>query len=127
MSYSNPNRMSYSFGPIDFGAGGDVVSIQGPSGKAGRLIEIMVAATETFNAVTTQADVQVGTAADPDANALFQLGTLADTDSVSAYGTSSIIDADIAADTQVEVTFTAPTGGTPAGIAHVTIVIDWDW
>jgi len=127
MSYSNPNRMCYSFGAIDFGAGGDVTSIQGPAGKAGRLVEIMVAATETFTATTTQADVQVGTGADPDANALFQLGTLADTNSVSAYGTSSIIDADIAADTQVEVTFTAPTGGTPAGIADVTIVIDWDW
>lgn len=131
MSYADPDRRQYSFGPIDFGAGGEVVSITGPKGKTGRLIAIHVAATETFTNTTTEANVQVGTAADPDANALFNLGTLADTDSASTddgtTDTDAIIDEDIAADTQVEVTFTAPTGGTPAGIGFVDIIIDWAW
>lgn len=129
MSYSNPDRRDYAFGAIDFGAGGDVVSITGPKGKKGTLVCIHIAATETFNAVTTQANIQVGTAADPDAYALMNLGTLADTDSASSddgtTDTNAIIDQNIPADTQVEVTFTAPTGGTPAGIGHVTVTIDW--
>lgn len=125
-SYSQPIYMTYSFGSIDFGAGGDVTSLKGPSGLSGRLKEICVSATETFNAVTTDADVQLGTAADPNAYAELTLGTLADTDSITATATSgAIIEADIPADTQVEVTFTAPTGGTPAGIADVHILIAW--
>lgn len=128
MSYSNPNRMCYSFGAVDFGAGGEVVSIQGPSGKAGRLIDVMLSATETFTDDTTTGKVRIGTAADPDAYAELDCLTTADTDSISATGQSgAIIDADIPADTQVEVTMVAPTGGTPAGIGYVTVVIDWDW
>ena len=131
MSYDHADRRSYEFGEIDFGAGGEVVSITGKKSKKGILRSIHVAATETFNEVTTEADVQVGTAADPDAFAKFQLGSLADTDSASSddatTDTDAIIDKDIPADTQVEVTFTAPTGGTPAGKGHVSVLIDWDW
>lgn len=131
MSYSNPDRRCYNYGSIDFGAGGEVVSITGPKGKRGRLIDIHVSATETFNAVTTSAKVSVGTAADPDAYAELDVGTLADTDSISAEDgvsdTDAIIAEDIPADTQVEVTMVAPTGGTPAGMGHVQIVIDWSW
>lgn len=131
MSYSDGDRRTYTFGDIDFGAGGEVASITGPKGKAGRLVAIHVAATETFNAVTTAANVQIGTAADPDANALFSLGTLADTDSASTddgtTDTDAIIDENIDADTQVEVTMNAPTGGTPAGMGHVSVIIDWAW
>lgn len=129
MSYSNPDRRCYCFGEIDFGAGGEVVSITGPKGKKGTLIDIHAAATETFTADTTEAEIQVGTAGDADAYALMQLGTLADTDSASAQDESTdidaIIDSAIPADTQVEVTMVAPTGGTPAGKAFVQLVIDW--
>jgi len=126
MAYDNPVTIAYSFGNHDFGTAGESFSFKGPVGKQGKLKDIIVSATETFNAVTTEAEVQVGTAADPDANALLGLGTLADTDTVTAQETSgAIIDADIDADAQVEVTYVAPTGGTPAGMAYVTIVVDW--
>lgn len=126
MSYSNPTTITYGFGKHDFGTAGEVQSIKGPSGRRGRLVDIVVSATETFTADTTAGNVQVGTGADPDAYALLTLGTLADTDTLTASETSgAIIAADIPADTQVEVTFTAPTGGTPAGMAYVNLVIDW--
>ena len=129
MSYSDPNRLCYSFGEIDFGAGGEVLSITGPAGKSGLLRSIHVAASETFTDDTTEGAVQVGTAADPDAYAAFNLGTLADTDSAASddgsTDTDAIIDERIPADTQVEVTCVAPTGGTPAGKGYVTVVIDW--
>ena len=126
MSYSQPDRRAYAFGSHDFGAGGESLSVKGPAGKKGKLIDICVSATETFNAVTTEGFVNVGTGADPDAYASFGLGTLADTDSALASTVSGdIIDPDIPADTQVEVTFVAPTGGTPAGIGYVNLWIDW--
>lgn len=131
MSYSDADRRQYSFGEHDFGNAGESLSITGPKGKGGRLIAVHVAATETFTATTTAGRVDVGTAADTDAYASFNLGTLADTDSASTddgtTDTDAIIDADIPADTQVEVTFVAPTGGTPAGKGFVSIIIDWDW
>lgn len=129
MSYSNPNRRTYHFANVDFGAGDTAQSFQGPKGKAGRLIAIHLSATETFNSVTTDANIQCGTAADPDAFALFVPGDVAATDAVSTddgvTDADAIISADIPADTQVEMTFTAPTGGTPAGIGSVTVVVDW--
>jgi hypothetical protein len=129
MSYSLPDRRSYTFPNVDYGAGDSAQSIQGPKGKSGRLIDIHLSVTETFNSVTTDANTQVGTAADPNAYALFNQGDAAATDSVSGQDgvtdTDWLIDAAIPADTQVEVTFTAPTGGTPAGIATTTIWIDW--
>lgn len=131
MSYADPDRRQYSFGPIDFGAGGEVVSITGPKGKAGTLKAIHVMATETFTTTTTAGRVDIGTAADTDAYASFNLGALADTDSASTddgtTDTDAVISADIPADTQVEVTCVAPTGGTPAGIGYVSIIIDWAW
>lgn len=130
MSYSNPDRRSYVFPAVAFGTG-TAQSFQGPKGKAGRLVDIHVSCTVLFTAVTTPAYVQVGTAATPAANAALALGTLAATDAISAKGngvtTAYTLTTDqIAADTQVEVTFVAPTGGTPAGTGTVAVVVDWD-
>lgn len=129
MSYGNPDRRSYVFPNVDFGAGDSAHSFQGPKGKSGRLIDVHLSATETFNSVTTDGYTQIGTAADPDAYALFVQGDLGATDSVcgsdGVTDTDWLINAAIPADTQVEVTCVAPTGGTPAGIATVTVTVDW--
>ena len=128
MSYSLPNRRTYTFPAVNFGAT-SAQSIKGPAGKKGVLVDIHVSCTTLFTAVTTQAYVDVGTAADIDYNAHFGLSTLAATDSISLLGSTgslaALIEPNIAADTQVEVTFTAPTGGSPAGVGTVQIVIDW--
>jgi len=52
MSYSDPRPYAYSFGAIDFGAGGDAIVISGPKGKQGSLKEILVSATETVTDTT---------------------------------------------------------------------------
>lgn len=117
MSYGNPNRYAYNLG-----ASADTLSVQGPKGKAGRLIDIMVSATTTY----TAGSIKVGTQSDDDAFASFSFGALADTDSACATDgvtdTDAIIDPDIPADTQVEITWA--NGGAGAGPA--TVIIDWD-
>ena len=125
-TYAVPRVITYSFGEHDFGAAGESLSIKGPSGFAGELVGVQVNATETFTAATTSGKVQVGTAADVDAYAELDLSTTADTNTVSeATDTDAIIEASIPADTQVEVTLVAPTGGTPAGKGFVHITINW--
>lgn len=118
MSYSDGNRYQYNLG-----AAADVLSVQGPKGKAGTLVDIMVSATTTYTAGT----IKVGTQSDDDAYASFAFGALPDTD--SACGTDGVTDtdwliaADIPADTQVEITWA--NGGAGAGPA--TVIIDWAW
>lgn len=126
MAYDNPLSVTYSFGPIDFGAGGDAAAIRAPAGfENGRIKHIGVAVTETFTADTTPGYVRIGTAADPDAYAELNMATAADTDyHCERDDTDAIINASVDS-TQLEVAFVAPTGGTPAGIGHVNIVIDW--
>jgi len=125
MSYDAKVPITYSVGEIDIGDAPEVFSIQGPSGAAGILLEVSLSATETFTATTTPGYVRIGTAADPDANFEMSCATTADTDSIAAASTD-YIDRVIAADTQVEVTTVAPTGGTPAGKGWIFITILWD-
>jgi hypothetical protein len=129
MGYANPIvTINYNWPEHDFGNGDGALSFQGPSGLVGKMKDIIVHCTETFNAVTTPGKVQVGTSADPDAYALANLGTLADTDTfvASTDDTDWLLTQDfLAADTQIEVVPTAPTGGTPAGKGTVTIIVDW--
>lgn len=135
--YDNPLVISYEFGLIDFGAGNSAYAIKPPYGfKFGQVIDIHVAVTETFNQVTTPGYVRLGPANDLDLYAELNMGAAAATD---AYNSSDhqcfldkqrVIDMDRdgtagAAITQVEVNFVAPTGGTPAGIGEVTIVVGW--
>ncbi len=142
--YDRPQRISYSFGEFDFGAGGESLSIPVPAGKDGFIIEeIAVSATETFTATTTDARVEIGTASDTDKFAELALGTLADTNALgfatgtddagadprydNSYGGPGVVRTGSTEEniTQVEVTFVAPTGGTPAGKGYVTIVLAW--
>lgn len=136
--YDNGRQISYSFGEIDFGAGGDALAIPVPYGaKGARIVDIAASVTETFTQDTTPGYVRLGTAADPDKFAELNLGVAADTD---GYGTKDddIFPAgsdegiDLARDgdsgaalSQIEVAFVAPTGGTPAGKAYVNIAIEW--
>jgi hypothetical protein len=137
--YDNPLTISYNFGSHDFGAGAGAHAVQRPYGTTMcRIEEIHVGPiTETFTADTTAAFVRVGTASDPDKFAELAMATAAATD---GYGTNDDNDAIKAAGKfidlnrdgdsgasldQLEVTFVAPTGGTPAGIGVPTVVLAW--
>jgi hypothetical protein len=137
--YDAPKQQSYNFGSHDFGAGAGAHAIQRPVGMvSGRVAEIHVGPiTEVFNAVTTPGYVRIGTAADADKFAELNMGAAAVSD---GYGTNDDPDAvkdagkfiDLNRDgdsgaclDQLEVTFVAPTGGTPTGIGVVAVMMEW--
>ncbi|MGB1678180.1 MAG: hypothetical protein ACPHEU_09085 [Acidimicrobiales bacterium] len=126
MSYSDPRPYTYSFGEIDFGAGGDALVVTGPSGKQGSIKEILVSATETFTSDTTEAIIELGSSAGTAEYVNMGLGTLADGADQRLTDTAAdlVLDA-LPADTDIHVTFNAPTGGTPAGKGFVQIMIEW--
>lgn len=132
-------RMHYMFTTLDFGTAGEIYYVLGPNGRKGKLVDYGVHhVTETFTADTLPAYVSVGTAADADAyGEELSMGTLAadagsksvrttvdDPDDLSGY----ILDAGLSlpADTKVGLHCTAPTGGTPAGMACPFMIIDWE-
>lgn len=125
-TYDNPSTVTFQFGLHDFGAGAGALSFKLPKGKKGRLIDVGVfGITEAFSATTTPAYFRVGTASDADAYAELNLGTAAATDTYNTVDDpDAIIDADLPADTQIEVTMVAPTGGTPAGIGVPFVVVE---
>ena len=125
MQYDNPRTLTIPLGSVNFATNG-ASSFKLPNGLRGRLVDIGVIATTSFTAATTGAAVNIGTTADPDAYAsLGSLGTLAATDTFNTTNDpTAIINADLPADTQIEVQFVAPTGGSPAGVGLVYVVVD---
>ena len=121
MSYDNPTTVAHSYSAVDFGTASEVyASLKGPLGKKGRITSVIVTATEVF---TTGGDVLLGIAADGAEYVNMPLATLAATDTLVSTA-AQIVLADLPADTQIEITWSA-TGGTPTGIADVQIVVDW--
>ena len=126
MSYDNPDVVTYVIPSVDFGAGGGSFAVKAPNGyENGRILDVGVMVTETFTTDTTPGYVRIGTTGDADAYAELNMGTAAATDFYNTQNdTDAIIEADVT-NTQLEVVCVAPTGGTPAGIGHVHIVIGW--
>lgn len=132
MSYDNPMTIAYSWAAHDFGAGAATNEVRGPAGKRGLVKDIILYdVTETFTDTTTSGYVQVGTAADPDAYAELDCLVTAAAATASAAAvttetaTNFIGTTTITADSLVQVKFVSPTGGAPAGIGSVQVIIDW--
>jgi hypothetical protein len=125
--YDNALTVTYVLPAVDFGAGDSAHAIKPPYGYTrGRIMDVGVAVTETFTNTTTAGYVRIGTATDADAYAELNMGVAAATNFYNtADDTDAIIEADIPAATQLEVACIAPTGGTPAGIGSVHIVVNW--
>lgn len=125
MPYDMPQRQTFIFPAVDFGAGNSAHAFKLPAGLKGTLVDVGVAVTETFNQVTTPGYVRVGTTGDADAYAELNMAAAAATDFYNTQDdTDAIISEALPADTQIEVACVAPTGGTPAGIGTVHIVVD---
>jgi hypothetical protein len=121
-----PFTISYTF-DIDFGAGDAGATIIPPAGRAGKIVSLdIVDVTETFTTDTTEARVDIGTAADANGYAISaDFGALAAGTSLRPALTEGALGELVDGDTTIELDFIAPTGGTPAGIAKVVLSIAW--
>lgn len=132
MGYANPFPRTYVFDDINF-ATSTTAKFKGPKGLEGRVRDISVNGQVLFTAVTTPAYVRVGKA-DNSADAAYAevpLGTLAaggvivaTQDAPSTWrktGAAGILPMN----TEIKMSFVAPTGGTPAGTGDVTVTVDW--
>ena len=122
-----PYQVTYNFNAIDFGAGNSTAILATPANLRCKPLAVDVYnVSETFNSVTTSARVDIGDGSDADEFALtndFADGTVGQVftafDGNLAVGDQEIIEPG----DQVTVTFVAPTGGTPTGIANVGVTV----
>lgn len=125
-TYDHPVYATYGYEAHDFGAGGGTKEIVGPAGMRGKIVDIHVTnVTETFTNTTTEAKIQAGVSGDLDKFADFGLGTLASGSADAATRSDAVTQGVLASDETLLVTFTAPTGGTPGGIADVQVLVAW--
>ena len=125
MSYSQPSPYCFTY-LHDFGAATEGLIFRGPAKKQGTIEEVEVIAYETFNDVSSEAAVNIGSSALGAQYVAMGLGTLADGDEQRMTDTAAdLVSSGLPADTDIHLTLKAPTGGTPAGKAYVQIMIQW--
>lgn len=138
MSQENPKiRQTLTFNAINFGATSSRV-FRTPKGMRGRVRLAALMATTSFVGTTTPGKVQVGDGVT--ANKYLDLfagaagaGTVAANAATASDFASGLTCQPnggpylyLDPDTQYTITFAAPVGGAPAGVADVAITVDYD-
>ena len=126
-AYNNPVYTTFTYEQHDFGAGGDTKEIVGPNGFRGQIVDILLSdVTEGFTNNTAEGAIQAGVSGAADKFANFGLGTTAaGTGDAASRNTGDLKGGVLADDETLLVTFVAPNGGTPAGIADVQVIVAW--
>lgn len=130
MSYEAPFRQSYAFPAVNFGST-TLKKIRGPKGMTGKVVSIHAYVTTLFTAVTTEGAIALGSDASTNKDIYASMGmsttaALATRESSNVTGAIKTGSTSFATkDTDIFVNFVAPTGGSPAGVADVNIVIEW--
>lgn len=143
MSYVQPKRVTYT---RTVGTSDAAWTIAPPAGcNQARVVDINASVTTTYNAVTTSATLGVGVAGNTAKLGELDFGTTAAAAALGfgtqyVYGTNPVHGAmDVGGTSNtitgtpdlpkvlgpVLLTFTANTGGSPAGAAIVDVTIDW--
>lgn len=119
--------VTYTFPLIDLDSGDVTRDIQGPAGLRGLVKEVnLYDVSELFTDDTTEARLDVGIqGGDDNAYAISgDVGTLAADAGLSLALTAGVVGT-IPAGEDILLTFVAPTGGTPEGIATWSVTISW--
>lgn len=124
-----PRTVTYTFNPVDFGAGTYAGSIKAPNGYTrGRILDIGIfEITETFACDSVTAKVRLGTASDADAYAeLIIPDATAATDTFNTQNDTDAVKANTFTNAQIEMACVqSEDSGTAAGIATPYVIIDW--
>lgn len=126
MSYENPNVVTYNLSAL---TANKTIAIQGPKGKKGRVLEVAVSPTTTYNVPGdgAEAKLEVGTAATPAQFATLGYGTTAAADVKTGSRTSgALANAVIGSDTKVQIKYTHTTGTGAAGASEAHVTIGWE-
>lgn len=137
-SYSNPVRLSYSFGLYAFTAAITSLVKPPPRVNQGRVVDIHTRVTITFNQVTTPAFVNIGISGTDTKYASLNMGAAAagaaynfrDTGGATNYNeAAAVISSDInfARDgvTTTQIKVVPMTGGTPQGTGYLDVSFAW--
>jgi hypothetical protein len=129
-TYSNPLTVPYNFGNLNFVSGAGTYKVKPPPrATCGRVEDIHVRVTTLFTQVTTPAYVRVGTSGDNLKYAELNMGAAA---AGAAYNTRDVagsiksnINLTKDAISDVDIRVVAPTGGSPAGVGYLDVIISW--
>jgi hypothetical protein len=129
-TYSHPVVVPYSFGNLNFVTGAATYKIKPPRGMGrGYVEDIHVRVTTLFTQVTTPAFVRVGTTASNSLYAELNMGAAAAGAAYNARDIANVVRGDINlsrdAVTDIDVRVVAPTGGTPAGVGFLDVILGW--
>lgn len=137
--YDNMLEVTYQFPALNFVSGAGAYKLPIPrSARFARVLDIMVVCTTTFTQVTTGAVVQVGDGVTAAQFAQLSIGGLTSGNSITgqdqtngvwrsnylaqqnpAVGTAGVLH-------DLTLTIVAPTGGTPAGVGNLYVVVGYD-
>lgn len=130
--YDTPHRVSYSFAALDLHTADLTRVIKNPKkGSKGKVRSVLAMVTTTCAGATTTPKIQIGDGVTANKYADVALGTTAAGSSVigrdSASGITALSNPMVltASDGDLTVTFKAATGAGAAGVADVTIEVEW--
>lgn len=132
--YDNYKTVTYKFTGVDF-TSSPALKLPIPRGaKFARVLDVMLAATTTFTQVTTPAQLKVGDGTTADKFAAIVVGALASGSTLTGNDVQQVWNANYLAGNynsgaglhDLVATPVAPTGGTPAGVADVYVLVGYD-
>lgn len=128
MSYSNGYTVTHTTGAITTTDAAVTIPIAGPSGKQGRLLDIIARCTTTHVLGSTPTQLKFGIAGTLTAYAAFLPPAMTAPDIShlnSLPGASAVTERDLPADTDLLLTTVANATGSPAGVITYDVIIEW--
>lgn len=131
--YDNLKVVTYSFPAQSFATNGSAKLLVPKGAKMARVMDTLITCTTTFTQVTTPGILEIGDGTTANKFWSLTIGGLTAGNTMGAGDVTlpcfqSVYDAGayVSALHDLTATFVAPTGGTPAGVANLLIVIGYD-
>lgn len=133
--YDSPFSFLYQFPAINFVSGAGASKIPVPRGaKQARVLDLQITATTTFTQTTTPGLVQIGDGTTANKFAQLSAGATAAGSTITGNDTGGVFLSEYIAQNynsgaglhDLTMTVVAPTGGSPAGVGTINVIMAWD-